>query len=64
MKIHLLNHEIINIANDENIIVSNKKDNDTYTTIREEKEVENGIMTRTLYMIPVKNILYIDFENI
>ena len=64
MKIYLLNHEIINIANDENIIVSNKKDNDTYTTIREEKEVENDIMTKTLYMIPVKNILYIDFENI
>jgi len=64
MKIYLLNHEMINIANDENIIVSNKKDNDTYTTIREEKAVENGIMTKTLYMIPVKNILYIDFENI
>ena len=64
MKIHLLNHEIINIINDENIAVSKGKDNDAYTTIREEKEVKNGIMTKTLYMIPVKNILYIDFENI
>lgn len=64
MKIYLLNHEIINIVNDENIVVSKGKDNDAYTIIREEKEVENGIMKKTLYMIPVKNILYIDFENI
>ena len=34
MKIHLLNHEIINIVNDENIAVSKGKDNDTYTTIK------------------------------
>lgn len=64
MKIYLLNNEMINIVNDENVVVSKGKDNDNYTIIKEEKEVKNGIITKTLYMIPVKNILYIDFENI
>ena len=61
MKIYLTSDKVINIEDDVNepILVVTDKVNDTYTKIK--KLVKNGKIT--LYMIPTKNILYIDFEN-
>lgn len=61
MKIYLMSDKVINIGDDINepILVITDKVNDTYTKIK--RLVKNE--KETLYMIPTKNILYIDFEN-
>ena len=61
MKIYLTSDKVINIEDDVNepILVITDKVNDTYTKIK--RLVKN--VKETLYMIPTKNILYIDFEN-
>jgi len=61
MKIYLTSDKVINIGDDVNepILVITDKVNDTYTKIK--RLVKNE--KETLYMIPTKNILYIDFEN-
>lgn len=61
MKIYLTSDKVINIEDDVNepILVITDKVNDTYTKIK--RLVKNE--KETLYMIPTKNILYIDFEN-
>ena len=61
MKIYLTSDKVINIGDDINepILVITDKVNDTYTKIK--RLVKNE--KETLYMIPTKNILYIDFEN-
>jgi len=61
MKIYLTSDKVINIGDDVNepILVITDKVNDTYTKIKRLVKNEKEI----LYMIPTKNILYIDFEN-
>ena len=61
MKIYLMSDKVINIGDDINepILIITDKVNDTYTKIK--RLVKNE--KETLYMIPTKNILYIDFEN-
>ena len=61
MKIYLTSDKVIDIEDNVNepILVITDKVNDTYTKIK--KLVKNE--KETLYMIPTKNILYIDFEN-
>ena len=61
MKIYLTSDKVINIEDDVNepILVITDKVNNTYTKIKRLVKNEKEI----LYMIPTKNILYIDFEN-
>ena len=61
MKIYLTSDKVINIEDNVNepVLVITDKVNDIYTKIK--RLVKNG--KETLYMIPTKNILYIDFEN-
>ena len=61
MKIYLTSDKVIDIKDDVNepILVVTDKVYDTYTKIKRLVKNEKEI----LYMIPTKNILYIDFEN-
>ena len=61
MKIYLTSDKVIDIKDDVNepILVVTDKVNNTYTKIKRLVKNEKEI----LYMIPTKNILYIDFEN-
>ena len=61
MKIYLTSDKVINIEHSDNepILVVTDKTNNTYTKIK--RLVKNE--KETLYMIPSKNILYIDFES-
>ena len=61
MKIYLTSDKVIDIKDDVNepILVVTDKVNNTYTKIKRLVNNEKEI----LYMIPTKNILYIDFES-